>query len=194
MSKEKNTAIPTEEGAAEKDQVNEEVLTETEDAKGGKQKKKAGKDKEKLQNLEAEVSELKDKYLRLFAEFDNYKKRTVREKLDLIHTAAQDTLASLLPVLDDFDRAKRIADDPSTVETFSDGVLLVYQKLYASLRQLGLKEMESTGANFDPEMHDAITEIPAAAEEMKGKVVDTIEKGYYLRDKIIRHAKVVVGR
>jgi molecular chaperone GrpE len=194
MTKEKNTALPTEDGGLEEEETTVEMTTESEQPESGKQKKKDRKDKEKLQTLEAEVAELKDKYLRLFAEFDNYKKRTIREKLDLIHTAAQDTLASILPVLDDFDRAKKIADDPSTKEKFSDGVLLVYQKLNALLRQMGLQEMESTGADFDAELHDAITEIPAAADNLKGKVVDTIEKGYYLRDKIIRHAKVVVGR
>ena len=160
----------------------------------GKKKKKGSKDREMLQQIEAELSEMKDKHLRLFAEFDNYKKRTVREKLDLMRTAAQDTLTSLLPILDDFDRARKIAEDPATKEHFSEGVELVYQKLYSTLKNLGLKEMESTGKEFDPEQYEAVTEIPAPADDLKGKVVDTIEKGYFLHDKIIRHAKVVIGR
>ena len=138
--------------------------------------------------------ELKDKYLRLFAEFDNYKKRTIREKMDLLSTAAQDTISVLLPVLDDFDRAKKTAEDQSSTEVFSEGVQLVYNKLYSVLKQKGLERMETNGEVFDPEFHEAITEIPAPSEDLKGRIVDTIETGYTLKDKIIRHAKVVVGK
>lgn len=137
--------------------------------------------------LQSQVSELKDKHLRLLAEFENYKKRTVRERLDLLSTASKDVILALLPVLDDFDRAKKSAD-------FSEGVNLVYNRLSSTLQSLGLKEMESNGQPFDPELHEAITEIPAPTEELKGKVIDTVEKGYLLNDKIIRHAKVVVGK
>ncbi|HMQ48298.1 MAG TPA: nucleotide exchange factor GrpE [Saprospiraceae bacterium] len=140
-----------------------------------------------------QITELKDKYLRLFAEFDNYKKRTIKEKLDMMNTAAQDTLTALLPILDDFDRAKKNAEMAGAKETFSEGVNLVYQKLYGALRQRGLEPMASDGEPFDPEFHEAVTKIPAPTEEMKGKVIDTIEKGYKLNDKIIRYAKVVVG-
>lgn len=146
-----------------------------------------------LEKLEKENQELKDKYLRLFAEFDNYKKRTVKERLDLIRTAAQDTLLAILPVLDDFDRARKTAEDPASAEVFSEGTQLVYHKLYAVLRNKGLEPMETQGQDFDPDMHEALTEIPAPSEELKGKVLDTIEKGYKLGDKIIRYAKVVVG-
>lgn len=149
---------------------------------------------EKYEALQNDYNELRDKYLRLFAEFDNYKKRTIREKVDLMNTAAKDTMAALLPVLDDFDRAKKIAEDESTSETFSEGVRLVYNKLYNVLQQRGLEPMETDGKVFDPELHEAFTEIPAPSEELKGHVVDTIEKGYKLKDKIIRHAKVVVGK
>jgi molecular chaperone GrpE len=149
---------------------------------------------EKLKKLEGEVAEMKEKYLRLFAEFDNYKKRTIREKVDMMKTAAQDTLSALLPVLDDFDRAKKNAEDESSQEPFSEGVLLVYNKLYSTLKQKGLEPMETDGEAFNPDFHEAITEIPAPTEELKGKVVDTVEKGYQLNDRIIRHAKVVVGK
>ena len=142
---------------------------------------------EELQTIQQEHQELKDKYMRLYAEFDNHKKRTVKEKLDLMKTASQDIMAALLPVLDDFDRAKNN-------EELSDGISLVYQKIYRVLESKGLQPMESTGQPFDPELHEAVTETPAPSEEMKGKVVDTIEKGYLLGDKIIRHAKVVVGK
>lgn len=147
-----------------------------------------------VEALQKKCDELNDKYLRLFAEFDNYKKRTLKEKIDMMKTAAQDTVTALLPVLDDFDRAKKIADDEKTEETFSEGVQLVYQKLYANLEKIGLEKMDSDGVAFDPELHEALTEIPAPSENLKGKVVDTIEKGYSLKGKIIRHAKVVVGK
>lgn len=141
-----------------------------------------------------QIAELKDKYVRLFAEFENYKRRTAKERIELIKTASQDAIAALLPVIDDFDRAKKIADDPESTEQFSDGVTLVYDKLKKTLANKGLKAMESTGEDFDPEFHEAITEIPAPTEDMKGKVIDTVETGYFLNDKIIRYAKVVVGK
>lgn len=151
-------------------------------------------EQEAMEKMKQEHGELKDKYLRLFAEFENYKKRTFKEKLELMKTAAQDTMSALLPVLDDFDRAKKNADNESTEETFSEGVNLVYSKLYSVLKNKGLEVMESKGEVFDPELHEAITEIPAPNPELKGKIVDTIEKGYTLKDKIIRHAKVVIGK
>jgi len=146
-----------------------------------------------IEKLEIENQELKDKYLRLFAEFDNYKKRTVKERLDLMRTAAQETILAILPVLDDFDRAKKFADEPGSTEVFSEGANIVYHKLYAVLKNKGLEPMDSQHQPFDPEFHEALTEIPAPTDELKGKVVDTIEKGYKLGDKIIRYAKVVVG-
>lgn len=147
-----------------------------------------------IEKLKAQNEELKDKYLRLFAEFDNYKKRALKEKLDFMKTAAQDTLSALIPVLDDFDRAKKNADAPNSTETFSEGVKLVYQKLYGILAQQGLEFMDTNGEVFDPELHEAFSEIPVQDESMKGKIIDTLEKGYKLKDKIIRHAKVVVGK
>lgn len=153
-----------------------------------------GNSDEEIIKLEKQNAELKDKYLRLYAEFDNFKRRTVKEKLDLMRTAAQDTMTALLPVLDDFDRAKKNAEDDNTTEVFTEGIQLVYQKLYSVLTQKGLEAMESTGEAFDPELHEALTEIPAPTDDMKGKIIDTIEKGYKLGDKIIRHAKVVTGK
>lgn len=142
----------------------------------------------------SKYDQLNDKLIRLAAEFDNFKKRTARERVDLLQTAAKDTIADLLPILDDFDRAKKLADDESSDESFSEGVQLVYQKLHSTLKKRGLKVMESDGEEFDAELHEALTEIPAPSDDLKGKVVDTIEKGYFLQDKIIRHAKVVVGK
>lgn len=145
------------------------------------------------QKLQADHQELQDKYLRTYAEFDNFKKRSLREKIDLLNTAAQDTIKSLLPVLDDFERAKKAAELPGSTEPFPAGVNMVYQKLVNTLKGLGLEELEATGQAFDPDWQEAVAEIPAPTEELKGKVIDTTEKGYKLKDKIIRIAKVVVG-
>lgn len=147
-----------------------------------------------VDDKDSQIAELKDKYLRLAAEFENYKRRTVKEKLNMMGTANRDTLSALLPVLDDFDRAKKNAEDESSTEPFSEGVMMVYNKLFNTLQQKGIKAMESNGKEFDPELHEAITEIPAPSEDMKGKVIDTVEKGYYLKDAILRYAKVVVGK
>lgn len=167
--------------------------TKTKDKKKSKRSKKTV-DIEQFEAVQQELGELKDKYLRLLAEFENFKKRTVREKMDLMKSAAQDTLSGLLPVLDDFDRAKKSAEDEGTEEIFSEGVTLVYNKLNSTLKNMGLTEFDATGEVFDSELHEAVTEIPAPSDEMKGKVIDTIEKGYRLNDRIIRYAKVVVGK
>ena len=162
--------------------------------KASKSKKPSVKDlQSEIEELNIQLSEAKDKYLRLFAEFDNFKKRKIKEEFELRKSASRDAFSSLLPVIDDFDRAKNSADDESSEEKFSEGVQLVYNKLYSVLNNKGLKKMESTGELFDPELHEAITKIPAPNDDMKGKIIDTIESGFYLNDKIIRYAKVVVG-
>lgn len=142
---------------------------------------------------DALINEMNDRYLRLFAEFENYKKRTMRERLQLMETAGSKTMKALMPVLDDFDRARKAAEaDEEKLAEFESGVGLIIKKLYGSLKGLGLEPMESTGADFDADKHEAITEIPSP--EMAGKVVDTVEKGYVLNGNIIRYAKVVVGK
>jgi molecular chaperone GrpE len=146
------------------------------------------------EQLKLEKSELNDKYLRLFAEFQNYKRRTAKEKMDIIQTAGRDVIKSLLPVLDDFNRAKKAADDDDSIEAFSEGVQLVYEKLHNTMALQGLKAVNSNGEVFNADIHEAITEIPAPTEELKGKVIDTVESGYALNDKIIRFPKVVVGK
>lgn len=172
------------------DAVNEAPIEE----KSKKKSSKKGDVAAELEETKIELAEAKDKYLRLFAEFDNFKKRNTKERYELMSTAAQSTLNKIIPVLDDFDRAKKSAEDEGTDETLSDGVLMVYNKIYTTMSNLGLTPMETTGEPFDPEIHEAITEIPAPSEDMKGKVIDTVEKGYKLNDKIIRFAKVVVGK
>ncbi len=150
--------------------------------------------KEQLDELTAKNEEMKDKYLRLFADFDNYKKRTAKEKLELIDAAGKDFFALMLPVVDDFERSLKAINNTEANNALKEGIELVYHKLLKTLESKGVKAMESNGTEFNADLHEAITEIPAPSEEMKGKVIDTVEKGYYLNDKILRYAKVVVGK
>ncbi len=148
----------------------------------------------KEEELEIQLKEKSDAHLRLYAEFDNYKKRVAKERIELFKTAGQDVIRDLLPVLDDLNRAKQNMNDASDVEALKDGVELIINKLYTALSNKGLSAMETVNEVFDPEIHEAVTEIPAPTEEQKGKVVDELEKGYKLNDKIIRFPKVVVGK
>ncbi len=145
------------------------------------------------QLLKQEIALANDKYLRLYAEFDNFRRRTIKERQELLQTAGLDVIVSLLPVLDDFDRASRHMENSTDVKAVKEGVVFIQQKLKNILGQKGLKEMQSIGTAFDPELHEAITNIPAPNDEQKGKVLDEAEKGYYLNEKVARHAKVVVG-
>ena len=151
-------------------------------------------DEPEQEKLKAELEELKDRLLRQAAEFDNYRKRTAKEKLDLVQTAGKEVISSLLVVLDDCDRAEKQLEKAADPAAVKEGLHLVFGKLRSTLQSRGLKAMECKGADFDPDQHEAITEIPAPTEALKGKVVDEVEKGYLLNDKIIRFAKVVVGK
>lgn len=146
---------------------------------------------EKLQNA---LDEQKDKYLRLAAEFENYKRRTAKERIELIQTAGKDVVVSLLDVMDDIDRAEKQLQTTEDISVQKEGINLVFTKIRSTLTAKGLKAMDSLQTDFNVELHEAITEIPAPTEELKGKVLDEIQKGYYLNDKIIRFAKVVVGK
>ncbi len=145
------------------------------------------------EKLKQENAALNDKYLRLFAEFDNYKRRTQKERIELLQTAGKDVIVSLLTILDDFDRANKAAETAVEVGPIKEGVQLVHNKLMSVLGQKGLKVMESINTPFDTDLHEAITKVPAPSEELKGKVIDELEKGYTLNEKVIRFAKVVVG-
>lgn len=145
------------------------------------------------EGFEAQLNELKDKYLRLVAEFDNFRKRTARERVDLEQLASRNIVTALLPVLDDFERARKIAEEPNSPEPFSEGVQLVFNKLNLTLQNKGLKVVLTDGQPFDPELHEAITEIEMG-DGNKGKIIDTVERGYTLNDHIIKYAKVVVGK
>ncbi|WP_374755647.1 nucleotide exchange factor GrpE [Dyadobacter jiangsuensis] len=146
-----------------------------------------------LAAAKAEIAELKDKYLRLYADFENFRRRTAKEKLEMISGASADTVKLILPIVDDFERAKVSFDSSTDIEALKEGVDLIYTKLYKALESKGLKAMESKGADFDAEIHESIAQFPAPSEDLKGKVIDEIEKGYYLNDKVIRYAKVIVG-
>lgn len=145
------------------------------------------------EKLQAEVQQLNDKYLRLYAEFDNYKRRTQKERVELLQTAGKDVIVSLLPVLDDFDRALKAMETAADVAPVKEGILLVSTKLKNTLAQKGLKDVSSINEPFNTDFHEAITNIPAPTEDLKGKVIDEVEKGYTLNDNVIRFAKVVVG-
>ena len=147
-----------------------------------------------LEKAQAELEEQKDKYIRLFAEFDNYKRRNAKERIELIQTAGREVITSLLDVLDDSERAEKQLQTSNDLEQIKKGIELVFGKLRTTLQSKGLKAMESINTDFDVEKHEAITEIPAPSEQLKDKVVDEVQKGYYLNDKIIRFAKVVVGK
>lgn len=147
-----------------------------------------------IAKLEAELQEQKDKYLRLMAEFDNYRRRTSKERLELIQTAGKDVIVSMLDLLDDCDRAEKQLQSSDDIAVQKEGIQLVFNKLRSTMQSKGVKVMESIHQDFDVEKHEAITEIPAPTEDLKGKVIDDVIKGYYLNDKIIRFAKVVVGK
>jgi molecular chaperone GrpE len=143
--------------------------------------------------LKEELAQANDKYLRLYAEFDNFRRRTTKERTEARETEGKELLVALLPVLDDFERAQRSMENAVDVAPVKEGVTLIQNKLKNILSQKGLKEMTSIGEPFDADLHEAITNIPAPTDDLKGKVIDEMEKGYYLKDRVIRFAKVIVG-
>lgn len=142
---------------------------------------------------EEKIAELNDKYIRLYSEFDNYRRRTTKERAELIKSAGRDIIQDLLAVVDDFDRTLDAMDKTEDVKAFTEGVKLVQHKFINVLQKQGLQHFETKGEVFDPELHEAITKIPAPSKDLQGKVVDVIEKGYMLNEKVLRYAKVVVG-
>jgi molecular chaperone GrpE len=175
----------------EKEQLENQLEDNTENVEEQKKQENQADDNA---TIAAELSEMKDKYLRLYAEFDNYRKRTMREREELIKTAAESAIKSMLSTLDDFERAIKAAKSANEDSSILEGILLIYEKMFKTLEQQGLKIMQSDGEEFNPDLHEALTKVPVPNDELKGKVIETIEKGYYLRDKIIRYAKVVVGQ
>ena len=152
------------------------------------------KEKEEMARLEAEIAELKDKYLRQVAEFDNYRKRTLKEKTELILNGGEKIITSLLPVLDDMERAQQNIEKSDDVEALKEGTNLVFKKLMTVLESAGLQKIDTDGKDFDTDVHEAIAMIPATTDDQKGKVIDCVQAGYKLTEKVIRHAKVAIGQ
>ena len=147
-----------------------------------------------IEKLKTELEEIKDKYLRKVAEFDNYKRRNAKERMELIQTAGREVITDILDVLDDCDRAQKQLETTEDAAEIKEGVMLVFTKLRNVMQARGVKPMETMNQPFNPDLHEAITEVPVSSAQQKGLIVDEIMKGYYLNDKIIRHAKVVVGK
>jgi len=190
----------------DKAKVNEQQENETPDmtasqeesASGKKETKKEkahkkSKVEEQLEKAEGEILDLKDKHIRLQAEFDNYRKRTLKERMELLKTASESLLVGILPVIDDFDRAIQTLNAIEDESPAKEGVKLIYNKFQEFLKQNGVKEIEAKDQVFDTDLHEAITTFPAPTEDLKGKIIDVVQKGYYLNDKVIRHSKVVIG-
>lgn len=148
---------------------------------------------DKITEMQVKIDELNDKYLRLYSEFDNFRKRTAKEKIELIQTGGEDVFKNLLPVVDDFERAIKSNSEITDIKVITDGLNLIYNKFNSTLSQKGLAEMKSIGEPFNTDLHEAITNIPAPSDDLKGKVIEELEKGYTLNGKVIRFAKVVIG-
>lgn len=169
--------------------VEEQVITPETDNVSDETPTEAAPELTEVEKLKIEVAELKDKYLRLYSDFDNFRKRTAKEKLDMIQSASEKVIVDILPVIDDIERATANAQEGE----ISEGIHLIFNKLSNTLSSKGLNPMEAKGEVFNADLHEAITQFPAPTEHDKGKVFDVVEKGYYLNDKVIRFAKVVVA-
>ena len=181
--------VQPEEEVEKKENSSESEEPKNEEAALPKEELKDGA--KELKRIQDELSEAKDKYLRLYAEFENFRRRTAKEKIDLIQSGGEQVLKALLPVADDFERAEKAFKERDDKE--AEGFFLIKNKFQKILEQNGIKAMDTSSGEFDPDLHDAITQVPAPKEDKKGKILDVIEKGYLLNDKVIRHAKVVVG-
>lgn len=174
--------------------MNENENTQDPDLNQEEEQQQENQEPTEVDVLNQKLAESTDKYTRLFAEFDNYKRRTAKEKIDLMQSAGKDVIVKLLPVIDDFDRAFQFIKEIPEDDPVKQGVELVYLKLKKTLEQLGVKEIDVMGKPFDAEFQEAITLIPAPSDDLKSKVIDVVEKGYLLNDNVIRFAKVVVGQ
>ena len=183
LKKEQEQTIPPEEQPAEPQQEEASAQEET----------KEPTIEEQLAEAQLKIAELQDKYLRQVAEFDNYRKRTIKEKAELILNGGEKTIVSILPILDDMERALGGMDKMNDVAAVKEGVDLIFQKFMKTLGEQGVKRIETEMADFNTDLHEAIAQVPAPNDEMKGKVIDCVKTGYMLNDKVIRHAQVAVG-
>ena len=175
---------------------NENAKSENKKAKKGffsKKKSKTEELQEQLEESNIKTAEINDKYLRLYSEFDNFRKRTIKEKSDIYKTAGEDVIISIISIVDDFERALKNTDDNEENKAHREGLELIFNKFNKILEGKNVKEIDATGKEFDTDLHEAITQIPAPTEDMQGKVIDVVEKGYTMNDKVIRFSKVVIG-
>ena len=189
---EDKTINEQEQGAEEVNETAQEESAKQEDKKKSKKSKK-DKSQELIEKAENELAEFKDKHLRLQAEFDNFRRRTLKEKMDLMKSGGESVLINIIPVVDDFDRALTAFSEIDEENPLKQGVTLIYNKFREFLTQNGVTEIEALEKDFDTDLHEAITKIPAPSKELKGKVVDVVQKGYLLNEKVLRFTKVVVG-
>lgn len=182
-----------EEQTQKEDVLNKDLENQDSNEKNSDENVSAKQAEKSEDNWEEKFKDINDKYIRLYSEFDNFRKRSAKERLDLISSASGDLIKELLPILDDFERAIEANKNADDIEAVKEGIILVHTKMNKTLANKGLKEIEAKGNDFDAELHEAIAKFPATDESMKGKVIDVVEKGYYLNDKILRFSKVVVG-
>ena len=192
---EKNKDMNEEELKAQQEETLDNVATSQQDEgdKAEEQPAKAMSVEDKLAAAETKVAELQDKYLRQVAEFDNYRKRTIKEKAELILNGAEKTITAILPILDDMERALKNMDKMEDVAAVKEGVDLIFQKFVKILGEQGVKKIETENADFNTDLHEAIAQVPAPSDEMKGKIIDCVKTGYTLNEKVIRNSQVAVG-
>ena len=192
---EKNKDMNEEELKAQQEETLDNVVTSQPD-EGDKAEEQPAKEmsvEDKLAAAETKVAELQDKYLRQVAEFDNYRKRTIKEKAELILNGAEKTITAILPILDNMERALKNMDKMEDVAAVKEGVDLIFQKFVKILGEQGVKKIETENADFNTDLHEAIAQVPAPSDEMKGKIIDCVKTGYTLNEKVIRHSQVAVG-
>lgn len=188
MSKDNKKEQEIDETLEKENNTENETTAETEDT----QTDNVAEEKDELAKAKEEIAQLKDKYLRAIAEFDNYKKRTLKEKAELLLNGSEKTVTSILPILDDFERA--LADNNEDPKAMKEGITLIYNKFIKTLESLGVKKIDTDGKDFDVDYHEAVAMVPGMGDDNKGKVIDCVQTGYQLNDKVIRHAKVAVGQ
>lgn len=194
MSKEKDTKKKEEELKDSENEQNIKVTSEEDKEKGQEEATEKEEEKDPLEVANEQIAELKDKYLRSVAEFDNYRKRTMKEKAELIVNGAEKAVSAILPVMDDMERALATAEKTEDVEALKEGMKLIFQKFEKCLKGLGVNKIETKDADFNTDYHEAVAMVPGMGDDKKGKVLDCVQTGYTLNDKVIRHAKVAVGQ
>lgn len=188
----KNQEADVETQATEDNEANAEVSEEQKEVEAPEDTSETTEDP--LQKVQAELAELKDKYLRTVAEFENYKKRTQKEKAELIFNGSEKTVSAILPILDDMERAEANSANTEDIQALEEGWELIFKKLQTTLEGLGVKKIETEDKDFDVDFHEAVAMVPGVEEDKKGKVIDCVQTGYTLNEKVIRHAKVAVGQ